>query len=113
MDRRRRHSPWLAALFALFLGVFALSPVADALTCAGEIEPAHSSATFDDPADHSSPSDVAHGACAHGHCHHGAKAPSDRPDARVASLRSVEHARAFDDMRTAHAPEGLKRPPRG
>ncbi|RZJ88460.1 MAG: hypothetical protein EON88_21280 [Brevundimonas sp.] len=93
--------------------MFALSPVADALTCAGEIEPAHSSATFDDPAEHSSPSDVAHGACAHGHCHHGAKAPSDRPEARVASLRSVEHARAFDDMRTAHAPEGLKRPPRG
>ena len=113
MDRRRRQSPWLAALFALLLGVFCLSPVVDAVACAGEIEPAHASAAFEDAETHAPTADAAHGACAHGHCHHGAKAPSDRSEGHVASLRHDAPGRAFDDTRTSHAPNGLKRPPRG
>jgi hypothetical protein len=113
MDRRRRQSPWLTALFALFLGVFALSPVVDAVACAGEIQPAHASAAFEDSETHAPTSDAAHGACTHGHCHQGARAPSYRLEAPVAVFERVAHQPAPDDMRTAHAPDGLKRPPRG
>jgi hypothetical protein len=113
MDRRRRHSPYLAALFALFLGVFALSPVVDAMACAGEVEPVSAAAVVQDDDGHGPASDIAHGACTHGHCHHGAKAPSERLDDRVAAATRVSHARAPDDRRAVQTPDGLMRPPRG
>lgn len=113
MDRRRRHSPWLAALFALLIGMFALSSVTDAAACGAEIEPAHVSEAFEQADTHKNMSDAAHGVCSHGHCHHGVKASSDRVDEGADHSGRAIHVLSPDDMRTAHAPEGLKRPPRG
>lgn len=112
MDRRRRHTPWLAALFALFVGVFALAPVADALACAGEVEPAPAAAAFEPGHEPSGDADPAHGACAHGHCHHGAKVAADRLDPRPPAFGQIVLSRAPDDLRPSRAPDGLKRPPR-
>lgn len=111
MTRRGGHSRLMTALFALFVGLFALAPAADAFACAGEIEPAHAAAVdiHSDPDDGGGP---VHGVCAHGHCHHGAKAADNRPEAPLAAFETARHERAPNDLRASHAPDELKRPPR-
>jgi hypothetical protein len=111
MNRRGGHSRLMAALFALFLGLFALAPAADAFACAGETGPVHAAA-FDVQTDPDDASDPMHGVCAHGHCHHGAKAADSRAEAPPAVFETARHERAPNDLRASHAPDGLKRPPR-
>ncbi len=102
---------WVTALFALLVAMFALAPIAEAAECGVEPPSAHQMITSDQ--DHEPDPQPVHGACSHGHCHSAGSAATPDPSLRAPCLTAnAVLAPPMDDMRVAHAPDGLERPPR-
>lgn len=113
-----RHKPFLTALFALVVGLFALGPLTDAVACAPEAPHIAAKAAVDtdqitgfsaDADNH--PDGAAHG-CAHGHCHAPAGLP---PSDLIQTSAWTTTARLGAPPQAAlisSAPDGLIRPPR-
>lgn len=105
---------WMMALFALLVSMFALAPIVEAAECGIELPSAHQSLVGDVGGDHDQGQQPMHGACSHGHCHHSSSivTPVLTTASGAADMRT-DHAFPMDDLRVAHAPDGLERPPRG
>lgn len=101
------------ATLALLFAVFVLTPIADMLLCATEVEASYLSLTVDEErtaAEHGLP-DLLQEHCDHGHCHHGlAHISTDIPGADL-SWRQV-HRWSDYGAAVSFTPDELMRPPK-